>query len=406
MVLYGLLDALDSSTLPFTITLILVVIVFCVLFKQNRRKQREPPVLLNLIPHLGSALTFGADPLKFLHNAKESLGSATFASYIAGKRMVFFTSPSSWPEILRAPPSSLRFDVVGLEVMANAFSVPNSKAKMAQIGVGGKATHAQFIKYLSTKEHLDNLSSKARDSLYTTLTATAATAAATTTTTLPLYGTIFPIIFRATMCSLFGNDHPLSTSSSFHEDFSTFDDKFPFLAGGAPPIAFKGATSALARLASTLTYKTAPKDASGIMKARHELFSTFDMSDKERSYCQVVMVWAAVANTIPACAWTILYILKNAEAKAAVEKEVRGIASGAGDYDVTKFDEMPILTSCVTETLRLTSASLTVREVGSGGFQMKDGTKLREGDRVAIYPPILHFDNSVFEDSKTFRYDR
>jgi hypothetical protein len=44
-------------------------------------------------------------------------------------------------------------------------------------------------------------------------------------------------------------------------------------------------------------------------------------------------------------------------------------------------DGMEYLDSCVFETLRLTSSSLTVRKVNPSGCTLKSGLRLRGGDR-------------------------
>ena len=392
--------SLDDLSSPLVLLFLAIpCIYFVVIAYQHRRYADEPPVLFSPIPFLGSALKFGASPLEFLLTSAKTLNNNTFVASIAGERMVFLTDPADWNDVLRAPPASLRFDVIGLDVMISAFNLTKPKASITQLGVGGQETHKQFVTYLQKKEHLDQLAQRAKSYLHDSLQTSSSTASAAT---LPLFETLSPIIFKATMCALFGADHAL-TNDAAHDLFVAFDEKFPFLAGGAPLSLFPPAKKALYAMASTLEPKVMSPHASGLMRARHDYYSTLALTDAERSFSNLPMVWAAAANTIPAATWTLLYILRSPEAVRAVEREC---SEFAGDGDVTRLDDMKVLHSCVMETLRVTSSSLVVRRVEDTGFRMKSGTQLRGGDRVALFPPIQHFSESVFSDAGSWKHDR
>lgn len=70
----------------------------------------------------------------------------------------------------------------------------------------------------------------------------------------------------------------------------------------------------------------------------------------------------------------------------------------------------PILDSAVEETLRLTAAPVLTRAVMQDmTIKMANGQeyKIREGDRVAIFPyTAVQVDPEVYPDPFTFKYDR
>lgn len=71
--------------------------------------------------------------------------------------------------------------------------------------------------------------------------------------------------------------------------------------------------------------------------------------------------------------------------------------------------KMVILESCISESLRLSTGSLIMREaVEPCTLTLADGStyKIRKGDNVGIFPPIIHRDERFFENSETFQYDR
>lgn len=99
-------------------------------------------------------------------------------------------------------------------------------------------------------------------------------------------------------------------------------------------------------------------------------------------------------------------------------------------------DGLAVLDSAITETLRLTAASLTIRvatkpctltvgkarrELALGALKAAglgpedalegevpevESIRIRKGDHVALFPPILHRDPAVFPDSDAFVFDR
>ena len=69
---------------------------------QNHRRPNEPAIVFSFILNLGSAISFGSDPLTFLRDNAKTLGS-TFCAVIAGNRTVFINDPEDWKGILRLP---------------------------------------------------------------------------------------------------------------------------------------------------------------------------------------------------------------------------------------------------------------------------------------------------------------
>jgi len=70
------------------------------LLYQNRRKEGEPPVVWTWLPMLGSAIAFGANPLKFVCSNRDTHGDI-FVTQLSGLRMVWIADPRSWPAVFR-----------------------------------------------------------------------------------------------------------------------------------------------------------------------------------------------------------------------------------------------------------------------------------------------------------------
>ena len=98
----------------------------------------------------------------------------------------------------------------------------------------------------------------------------------------------------------------------------------------------------------------------------------------------MAIVWAIVANTMPAAFWVLYFLLVHADARAAAMSELHrsgALASSADDAPVgiggvgltpTALESMPALDSIIIETLRITSGSITMREVvAKEGMQLQ-----------------------------------
>jgi len=88
---------------------------------------------------------------------------------------------------------------------------------------------------------------------------------------------------------------------------------------------------------------------------------------------------------MPACFWTLFFVLQHPDARAAVAAELHTVTgvdprrsgpdSGGGGSDAAALgpevlDRLEVLGSCVTEALRLTSGSIVMREVSPGGARL------------------------------------
>ena len=413
---------------------------------QNRRLPGEPPVVWSWVPFLGSAIVFGKGPLAWLLHQSSELRSDVFVAIIAGKRMTFCTNPKHWRQILKEPSSKLEFKSIAKGVVENAFG-PDKADTEAVFSVTQKTTHQQFIRFLQHSEHLGALTKAASEALSDSLANLPANA--------PLFATLAEPLFLATMRALHGEGQ--FTDATVFADFKAFDAKFAYLAGGAPLSAFPSSARALGRLVGR--YLTDPKytsgaaEVSGLMRSRHELFAPICTADGYASL-QVSVLWAAAANTVPAALWTAYWLARvppergqrrvRAEiaARLAVEPDVAEAVKEEGAF--------PVLDAAISEAMRLATASLSVRCVVPADYVLPATAKaakakaprkssslsegqppeveaeaeaeaevegdmptatppwrLRRGDRVALYPPLLHLDETeVGPHPERFELDR
>ena len=358
---------------------------------QNRRKAGEPPVVWSWILFVGSAIAFGKGPLAWLKRQAGELRSDTFVAIIAGKRTVFLTNPDDWPKVLREPPSRLEFKAVAMEVTENAFGVCKADLTSAFAPASHKQAQRGFIQGLQRPDHLGDLTRAAADGLITSLADVPPRAA--------LFETLAPPLFESTMRALTGDG--VFATGACYRDFRLFDRSFAFLAGGAPLALFPTSAAALRRIVDRFSsdplYAADDGSVSYLMRSRRALFLECAAS-AERAWqpsshgrVQSTMVWAAAANTIPAALWTAYWLARCEEARSRVAREIERKLATEPDVPAALADEgaFPALDAAISEALRLSTASLTIRRVVVDDFELPTASplKLRLRDRVALHPP-------------------
>ncbi|KAJ1444379.1 cytochrome P450 [Pelagophyceae sp. CCMP2097] len=385
---------------------------------QHRRKAGEPPVVWSWVPFLGSATAFGTAPRKWLLEQAARHGN-TFTAVIAGERTCFVCDADVWPKVFREK-AALQFKSIAIDVMTKAFAVPSSDVAAAFSTDVDAAAHAQFVKCLQGKQSLDAMTLDVWRHLADEVDALDGDkGAGGVVKGLPLFGELGFPLYRATMTALIADDFG---SAEAYADFRAFDAKFGFLAGGAPHSFFAEAKQGLENLAKRFSesagYAKGPNSA--LMRERKALFESAEKdagnwSKLSHGKVQAAMLWAAAANTVPAALWTLYWIAKDSDIQLKVRAEVAALVGG-GDLRAKLADPavldgldsaLPQLDACISEALRLTSASLTIRKVRKPYAVPGSNFSLRVGDRLALYPPLVHFDEKrVGADPEAFRGDR
>jgi hypothetical protein len=322
---------------------LLLLLLLLLLLRCGRRPRRasqsiapslppNPPVLSpSWLPLLGSAIDFGKDPLAFLRLQRERHGDI-FTAVVGGQRMVFVCDHSTWGAIFRMR-DTLSFKPVAHKVVSTAFQVPMSTITPMFASEDGHLLHKMLITHMSG-DKLQDLASSASAALEAALGRMEARASPPDIEgfrVANMYSAVARAVFDATLETFLGADF---VSDESWLDFTTYDSQFSYLAGGAPGALFPGAIKALDRLCELLalspSYATADApvtflpmiglfylytrslltlsipQASPLMRDRRQIFTKLQqqggISRAEHLKFQVTVVWAMLANTMPASA--------------------------------------------------------------------------------------------------------
>ncbi|XP_066481056.1 cytochrome P450 7A1 [Tiliqua scincoides] len=396
----------------------------------TQKRLSEPPLENGMLPYLGCALQFGANPLEFLRARQKKYGPI-FTCRLAGKYVHFLTDPFSYHSVMQQG-RHLDWKKFHFATSAKAFGHRSIDPKD---GNTTENMHQTFTRTLQGNA-LTFLSETMMENLHYVMVESNTPKTNTSGwVTDKLYEFCCRVMFESGFLTLFGTEvntgHRTIFSSeqedqravifSALENFKEFDQIFPALVAGLPIHLFRGAHGARERLAEALLHEKLKKrdNRSELISVRmflNDTASSFD--DKEKAKTHLAVLWASQANTIPATFWSLFHLIRNPEAIKAATEEVQRMLENAGErIDLNKkrislnrkqLDDMPVLDSIIKEAIRLSSASMTVR-VAKEDFSLQVGSGLynvRKDDIIALYPQLLHFDPEIYSDPLTFKYDR
>ncbi len=313
-----------------------------------------------------------------------------FTITVAGQRMTFVLDAHSHAAVLKLQ-GDLSFHELAHEISARAFGHELLRGERAAAMERATAAHLKG-------PALAVLNDRAQERLDAWLRG----ATLDPERPIHLYDFVRRTLFVVGAETLFGEGR---WDEAARADFERFDRRFPLLAAGAPA-ALLGVGGARARLAARL--RPGAPNASAMSRQRAAAMGA-DTAPDEVGRVDLSVLWAALANTIPAAFWTLAHLAVDAEARARVVREVRDHAAGGGTVAPASPYALPRLQSAISEALRLSSASITLRRAQRPtALTLDDGRTwaVREGDLVCLFPWLMHHDGEIFAEPERFRDER
>ncbi|XP_018419692.1 PREDICTED: cholesterol 7-alpha-monooxygenase [Nanorana parkeri] len=393
----------------------------------RRRRPGEPPLENGLIPYMGCALQFGANPLEFLRSRQKKLGDI-FTCKIAGQYIHFVTCPFAYNSMMR---QGRQFDWMKFH-FSTSSKVFGHRSMDPIDGNTSENVHEILAKSLQGGA-LDSLISSMMENLQLTLLHNSASKENNNDwITGGLYAFCNRVMFEAGYFTIFGKKMNAKENLARHEaertlilnafeNFKEFDKIFPALVAGLPIHVFKTAHSARENLAKEFSAEKVKQrnNISDLVLYRMLMNDTTTLNDSEKAKTLVAILWASQANTLPATFWTVYNILRCPKAMKAATEEIKRVLeqtnqkvslnNGFMVLNREHLEDMCVLDSIIKESMRLSSASMNIR-VAKEDFVLKlddiGAYNIRKDDIVALYPQTVHLDPEIYEDPMTFKYDR
>jgi len=206
-------------------------------------------------------------------------------------------------------------------------------------------------------------------------------------------------------------------SQQLMEDFKVVDRYFPLRVGKIPAALLPGFSKALTDFIKPLG-KPFPNQ-SHLLEQRFAYYATHPGYDvaKELPATDAALLWAAQANTAVIAFFTLFFILRDPKIKKIIEDEVRGVLAtsnkksprGTPYLTAEVIDRMEKLDSCISETLRLISSPLPMRQAMEDlSIELTSGevVELKKGQYAAMYPRHMHLHPEIYDNPEQFQWDR
>jgi cytochrome P450 len=353
----------------------------------------RPPQVPTRVPWLGHGLAFGRDPIGLIESCKQRYGDV-FSLKFPGGRRTLLLDPHDYPAYFKD--KRLRFGVVGEEIGQRAFGY--DLAKSGTLDMEQMTHHSgQLLK----GKHLELLGDRMQQLF-------AARLARPGNSSGQLLGWIQEHLFAAGGDALCGEGF---YSPQTYRDYLTVDRYFPLLLAGVPAGLLRGCVAARRRLA-TEAGKKRPGRAH-VMEVRDEEYAQTGAPPDQIDLHHGAWIWASQVNTLNAAFWALLFVLQEPGARRAIEEEVRD-ACGAEPPGGTPFGEAGLrkmvgLDSAISEALRLASGPMATRRVMEPlELTTVSGRTFHfdRGENIDLFPYLTHFDPEIYEEPRSFRYDR
>ncbi|HSC76070.1 MAG TPA: cytochrome P450 [Pseudomonadales bacterium] len=361
------------------------------------------PRVPSYVPYLGHGLAFGRDADRLMNECQKKYGDV-FELNLAGKRCTFFLNPRDYPAFIRQS-KYLRSEDISLEIAAPVFGFDKQHLQ--------DKVDVEHVTHLSQRmmmgDELVPLTERMQDKVEEILLDARHQQGFSGS----LFDYALELIFMAGSDALFGEG---VASPEVLADFKVVDKFFPQLVGGIPKWLLPGVRKALAGLIKPMGF--AREGQSRLMEERFKYFASLDYrAAEELPKTDASLLWAAQANTAVVAFFALFFILRDAAVKQQVQEEVR-IALAASDKHSARgtpyltldvLNRMEKLDSCISETLRLVSSPLPMREVMQDlDIELVTGNSvhLQKGQFAAIYPRYAHMHPAIYANPEAFQWDR
>jgi cytochrome P450 len=361
------------------------------------------PRVPSYVPYLGHGLAFSRDADKLMQECQKKYGDV-FQIKLADKPCSFFLNPRDYPAFIRQS-KYLSSEDNALDIAASVFGFDKQHLQ--------EKVDVEHVTHLNQRmmmgDELVPLTERMQDKLEEILLDDKHLAGFSGS----LLDYTLELIFMAGSDALFGEG---VASPQLLEDFKVVDKFFPQLVGGIPQWLLPGARKALAGLIKPMGFSR--QGESRLMEERFKYFAGIDYrAAEELPKTDASLLWAAQANTAVVAFFTLFFILRDPVVKKIIEDEVRSVlatsdkqsARGTPYLTADVLNRMEKLDSCISETLRLISAPLPLREVTQDlEIEMVSGktVQLRKGEFAAIYPRNTHMHPDIFQNPDVFQWDR
>lgn len=354
-----------------------------------------PIVPPGALPVLGHALAL-RDPDTFFRQQRDVLGHSCVKLRLPDGERTFLLDPRDFPAVFKN--SGLKFREFSAEIMAKVFGID---------AFLGRGDDLDIFSHLITRYMKGDALVEMTERMQPRLEARMRQATTERYRSVGLFEFLNEHFFAAGLEAMFGDG---IYSRQVFDAYDLLNRRFNLLASGVPSRLLPGVRRARQQLADAV-HPRLPGRAN-MFDVREKAYADFGLSRAERDLSEGSLIWALQANTVATAFWTLLYVLRDPQARRALTAEVDAVIGPrpAGQLLTTdQLKRLRMLDSAMMEAMRLTSASIIARRAEEPAeIVLRSGERLAlsRGDGVFLYTRLTHLDPEVFEDAFVYHHDR
>lgn len=233
-----------------------------------------------------------------------------------------------------------------------------------------------------------------------------------------LYEFVSTAIFKASTGPLMS--YAVAESDDALTNFFKFDKGTIPLFNGVPAFLMSSAIRGRDELLKLVRSEDYWDRASPLMMERKK---NVPCSENSLDRANLGLLWASSGNSIPAVFWLVLRLLEDPPAWRACLSQVNeviakrnkkgssdnGTSEPSNGFTLQELDELTLLESAFSESLRMYQGNVTARKVVKAfSFETASGQTywIPEGTKLMAVWSVLHSDPHVHKQPEEFRYDR
>lgn len=390
--------------------------------------KRNPPFVPYILPFIGSGLSFGADPNKFMKDWSKRLNSNIFNAYIGGKYFIFITDPFAGAHVINGRVPHLSWKQTLAMILRSGFCVSDEGSEAL---ANNTAYRTVYDKHLIKTDSLENIATSFQESL-TEKIAKQAEDVGDSWSTKSIMQLFCKLIYLTNTDVILG--YPSLATDEFFDISLTFErfagDFFKDRKNkeeqkkqtNIKP-GYDAREKLIAQFRKIVTgdsVTTKDDTPSALLQETTDVYKSYiDVEDE--LHRQLAVHWATYTNAVPTTFWLVYHLLSYEDAYKAVKKEIRAIYDEKRQskhdslyFTLSDLDRMVHLDSILTETIRLTTTHRSFRfRNADKDFEMKltvDNEKkqfnVKKGTLFLTSVALDHRDEEVFENATEFKWDR
>jgi cytochrome P450 len=392
---------------------------------RNAMKRKEAPVVPHWIPFVGHALQFGNPATRFacVRRLQELYGPC-FQLVLMGRVVAICGDADLWKVMLRSPGTSAGMGESFARAIERSFHPHMSKLEAHS----AQADPVHMKRIRSDIQSPDQV-------LAMTVRAQAELVACTqhlAGTTQSLWETATTALLRATVAAFYGPQMvgKLCDSDRLRKDMIQFDQSMALRVQGVPrwmSAVLRASDAALGRVKQLVVELTAGDHVedqiqmiAGVRERIRQRIANATALEGDDEMGPVVMLWVAVVNSFGAVTYTLWHVAHDRALQERIYREVSAVAGANSTLSTAALQQLPLIDSCISETLRLHNGGLSFRQLGDEPVETvgaKSTLPGREGEAVEVrqlpaklelltMPKLFFCDERRFANPDTWIGDR